>query len=77
MYINILNIHMFQKNCKIIFLIFKMLYIYLQLFYFVEGKRIKFTDVTVEVEDTKKRFGQDYETVHSTGATMTIVIRFV
>ena len=49
----------------------------MQLFYSVERKRIKFTDVTVEGEDTKKRFGQDYETVHSTGATMTIAILFV
>ena len=30
---------------------------YLQLFYSAEGKRIKFMDVTVEGEDTKKRFG--------------------
>ena len=50
---------------------------YFQLFYSAEGKRIKFTDVTVEGEDTKKRFGRDYETVHSTGATITIVILFV
>ena len=49
----------------------------MQLFYSAEGKRIKFTDVTVEGEDTKIRFAQDYETVHSTGATMTIVILFV
>ena len=43
----------------------------MQLFYSVEGKRIKFTDVTVEGEDTKKRFALD------SSATMTIVILFV
>ena len=32
-------------------------YMYLQLFYSAEGKRIKFMDVTVEREDIKKRFG--------------------
>ena len=39
-----------SKDCKILFLIFKMLYIL---------AIILFTDVTVEGEDIKKRFAQD------------------
>ena len=37
---------------------------------------MKFTDVTIEGEDAKKRYGRDYHTVHSTGTTMIIVILF-
>ena len=40
-------------------------------------KRMKFTDVTVEGEDTKNRFAQNYDTLHSTGATIIIVILFL
>ena len=56
------------------FLIFKIEYV---LVYPEEGKRMKFTDVTVEGEDTKKRFAQNYHTLHSTGATIIIVILFL
>ena len=50
-YINALIIDML-KNFKNMFLIFKIEYV---LVYPEEGKRMKFTDVTVEGEDTKKK----------------------
>ena len=56
------------------FLIFKIEYV---LVYPEEGKIMKFTDVTVEGEDTKKRFAQNYNTLHRTGATIIIVILFL
>ena len=62
------------KNYKNIFLIFKIEYV---LVYPEEGKRMKFTDITVEGEDAKKRFAQNYDTLHSTGATIIIVILFL
>ena len=56
------------------FLIFKIEYVHV---YPEEGKRMKFIDVTVEGEDTKKGFARNYYTLHSTSATIIIVILFL